>query len=151
MKSKSSNLLYPFKVWLFSLLISPVLILLFSLVIESPQGVTLYDFLTVYVSIIRDIGLYSIPSGLFFMAAVNIITRSNTNQKRKKINIQIAGIILFSLPFFILFALFGLDLTSILIASSGLCLATVSFWIWFLGRKIPDQSDEKELFEHLVE
>lgn len=143
---------YAIKVWLLSVLVSPAVILLFNIIPDlSLASDSIYDFLNYYRFIVFYGGLFSIPSLLIFMGVVYVLTRSNKEKRKEKINIQIVAIILCIAPIYLVYKLLGIDFGEFMLPLGSVYLATISFGIWFFDYEKSPLSEEQEILDHLVE
>lgn len=148
MVERYSNLIYAVKVWLFSVLCSPILVMISGVTgVEKnlPKIIEIYGLMIVYG------GLLSLPSLFIFMIIVYFFTRGKKPKNRQKMNVQIVAIVLCIAPIFLFFMQLGsggLDPEVMLIGCSY--LATISFGIWFFDYKSSHLMETEEIDDLLI-
>lgn len=144
----AQDLMYATKVWLFSVFVSPILILSAYIIADSSSGGGLADALSFF-GVYTVFGLiFSIPSWILFMIGVRNHQRIGVITDSPKANIQIIAIILCVLPFMFLFGgIFG-NPEVMLFAIPY--LVTISIGIWYFELKSNTQNETLTI-DHLVE
>lgn len=147
MKRGSLSIKYAVKIWLFSVLISPILLIMFSR--YTIGGIHSGGISETYGLCVVFGGLFSIPSLLIFMGIIYWFIGIERIKMKQKRMIQIAAIILCIAPIIFIFG--GLEGNNFPIAIIGIYLLTISFGIWFFDYRNPHILEEKEILDHLVE
>lgn len=150
---KNADLLYATKVWLLSVVLSPIMLLLipglgpfsnFNSIFKS-----LYEVIMAYFTFAMLSLIFSVPSWLVFMLVVRFIVRGPDRAYDKKTLIQIAAIIIGLAPFVLLGGID--DFSAEFLFFSLPYLITLSFGIWWFKLKTVHEEKEKDMLDHLIE
>ncbi len=136
-----SAILYAFKIWLFSVLVSPIILILLSTPAASGDafnGISKLYWLIVFIG-----GLCSLPSLILFMGIIYVAISWEVRKFLQKIAIQIFAVLLCSISIILFFKEIGEKEFPIEII--GLYLSTISVGIWFFDYQLPTIEEENKL------
>lgn len=141
--TNSNSINYATKVWLASVLFSPILFIGFVGVEDGFQN--LGSTIAGYFMFVLTGAVFSIPCWLLFMLVVNAISKMESRTQDKKILINVLAIVIGSSIFLIIFQ----DIDAMGFALPYLVSLTIA--IWYFELNIHNQQATPTMIDHLIE